>query len=120
MRLLLAIRVFFKILFDATVAGRIESLLSGEARAPGATPSAGSALEPKQQKHPRSSRSDALTLLATLQQESRFLDLVREPLGEYSDAQIGAAARDVLRDCNSVRANVQDPTGSRAGRRHRI
>jgi hypothetical protein len=27
------------------------------------------------------------------------VDLVQEPLGGYSDEQIGAAARDVLRDC---------------------
>ncbi|MEQ1828423.1 MAG: DUF2760 domain-containing protein, partial [Pirellula sp.] len=43
-------------------------------------------------------RSDALTLLSTLQREARLLDLVCESIDEYSDAQIGAAARDVLRD----------------------
>jgi hypothetical protein len=39
-----------------------------------------------------------LTLLSTLQREARLLDLVGESLDQYSDAQIGAAARDVLRD----------------------
>lgn len=43
-------------------------------------------------------RSDAITLLATLQREARFVDLVQESLDQYTDAQIGAAARDVLRD----------------------
>ena len=47
-------------------------------------------------------RSDALTLLSALQREARFVDLVQEPLKDYSDDQIGAAARDVLRDCRSV------------------
>ena len=47
-------------------------------------------------------RSDAITLLATLQREARFVDMVKEPLGNYSDAQVGAAARDVLRDCGQV------------------
>ncbi len=47
-------------------------------------------------------RSDAITLLATLQREARFVDLVQESLSEYSDAQVGAAARDVLRDCRAV------------------
>ena len=42
------------------------------------------------------------TLLAALQREARFVDLVQEPLENYEDAQIGAAARDVLRDCRGV------------------
>ena len=44
-------------------------------------------------------RNDAINLLATLQREARFVDIVKEPLGDYSDEQVGAAARDVLRDC---------------------
>jgi hypothetical protein len=48
------------------------------------------------------SRSDALTLLATLQREARFLDFVQESLDGFGDAQIGAAARDVHRDCGRV------------------
>ncbi len=47
-------------------------------------------------------RSEALTLLAALQREARFVDLVKEPLDSYSDEQIGAAARNVLRDCSAV------------------
>lgn len=51
---------------------------------------------------PKPTRSEALTLLAALQREARFVDLVQEPLDGYSDAQVGAAARDVLRDCYKV------------------
>ena len=47
-------------------------------------------------------RNDAISLLATLQREARLVDIVKEPLGDYSDAQVGAAARDVLRDCGVV------------------
>ncbi len=47
-------------------------------------------------------RSDAISLLATLQREARFIDLVQESLDQYSDEQVGAAARDVLRDCRAV------------------
>ncbi len=47
-------------------------------------------------------RNDAIMLLATLQREARFIDIVKEPLNDYSDAQVGAAARDVLRDCGVV------------------
>jgi hypothetical protein len=51
---------------------------------------------------PPPKRSEAITLLATLQREARLVDLVLEPLGEYSDEQIGAAARNVLRDSADV------------------
>ena len=47
-------------------------------------------------------RSEAITLLATLQREARFVDFIKEPLDSYSDAQIGAAVRDVHRDCGKV------------------
>ena len=47
-------------------------------------------------------RNDAISLLAALQREARFVDIVKEPLSGYSDAQVGAAARDVLRDCGAV------------------
>ena len=47
-------------------------------------------------------RSEAITLLAALQREARFVDFVQESLAGYSDAQIGAAARDVHRDCGVV------------------
>ena len=41
---------------------------------------------PKQPKQPPApQRSDAITLLAALQREARFVDLVLEPLGQYSD-----------------------------------
>ena len=49
-----------------------------------------------------STRSEALTLLSTLQREARFVDLVCEPLDQFSDAQIGAAAREVLQDCRKT------------------
>ena len=47
-------------------------------------------------------RNDAISLLATLQREARFVDIVKEPLADYSNEQVGAAARDVLRDCGAV------------------
>ncbi len=102
MRIGLAFRVFFKILFDAVLAGRVSGLLAGSADAEPQD-------EPKRKTAPKAksaaakpARSDAITLLATLQREARFVDLVKEQLGDYSDEQVGAAARDVLRDCGSV------------------
>ena len=47
-------------------------------------------------------RSDAVSLLAALQREGRLIDFLKEPIEGYSDAQIGAAVRDIHRDCGSV------------------
>jgi uncharacterized protein DUF2760 len=44
----------------------------------------------------------AVQVLALLQREGRLVDFAREDLGEYSDAQIGAAARDVHAGCRRV------------------
>ena len=64
-------------------------------------------------------RSEAVTLLSALQREARFVDIVKEPLDQYTDAQVGAAARDVLKDCGRVlerlfalRPLVEQPEGS--------
>jgi len=47
-------------------------------------------------------RDGALAMLALLQREGRLVDFLREPLDEFSDADIGAAARDVHRGCRKV------------------
>lgn len=106
-RIGVAFRAFFQALFSATAADRIDAALAG--RALPALNAEGSTL-PKENvsapaaPHTKSSpkRSDALTLLAALQREARLLDLVQEPLGDYTDEQIGAAARNVLRDSAGV------------------
>ncbi|MEQ8788101.1 MAG: DUF2760 domain-containing protein [Pirellulaceae bacterium] len=103
MRIVLALRVFFRVLFSGEVARRV-ALALDEPAAP--EPKASLAETPRAEKKPAApkpaARSEALTLLAALQREARLLDIVREPLAQYSDAQIGAAARDVLRDCGAV------------------
>lgn len=102
-----AFRAFFKALFDAAAADRIDAALAG--RALPAITSGGETL-PKEnvpdrettKTAPAPKRSEALTLLAALQREARLVDLIQEPLGDYSDEQIGAAARNVLRDSAGV------------------
>ncbi len=47
-------------------------------------------------------RSDALTLLSALQREARMVDLIKESLDAFSDAQVGAAARPCLKQCAQV------------------
>jgi hypothetical protein len=102
-RILLALRVFFRTLFDAGVARQVDQLLRG---AVAAGPVLGDKPAPPPKRGPSPprppARNDALSLLATLQREARFVDFVQEPLEGYSDAQIGAAAREVHRDCAIV------------------
>jgi len=102
-RIGLAIRVFFAVLFRRQIAEAVAAVLSGPRPArqgPSPEPSAPSA--PRPARSPLPTRSDAITLLATLQREARFVDFICEPLAGYSDAQIGAVAREVHRDCGSV------------------
>jgi hypothetical protein len=97
-RILLAFRVFFWILLHATAEQIARLCGRGE-------PAAKPAPTPQPQKPPAPKpavRSDAITLLATLQREARFVDFIQESLAGYSDAQIGAVARDVHRDCSAV------------------
>jgi hypothetical protein len=103
-RLLLAIQFFFRTLFDAEVARQFERIVDGEAAAEPAPPkpAAPPAVEPPKPKPKPPGRSDALTLLAALQREARFVDFIKESLDNYDDAQIGAVAREVHRDCGKV------------------
>ena len=102
MRLWLAVRCFFKALFHADFANQCLLLLNG-ASATHDPVAIAQASAPTLRESPR---NDAITLLAALQREARFVDIVNESLDGYSDAQIGAAARDVLRDCGKVLARV--------------
>lgn len=58
--------------------------------------------EPREDKRAVHHRDGALALLALLQREGRLVDFLREPLDGFSDADIGAAARDVHRGCKKV------------------
>lgn len=98
-RIGLAFKTFFAILFKGAVAERAESIFRNETL-PKITP----AEPPARVERPASKplRSDALTLLETLQREARLVDLCQDTLDAYSDEQVGAAARNVLRDCGQV------------------
>lgn len=102
-RIGLAIRVFFAVLFRRQIAEAVAAALErpGPAR-PAPLPEASHPSPTRHAPSPLPARSDAITLLATLQREARFVDFIREPLAGYSDAQIGAVAREVHRDCGAV------------------
>ncbi len=108
-----AFRAFFAALFQRDMAERLRLTLeqpSGTARIPSTDVAAPHKSEIElpvpPSKSPQSNldrtRSDSLTLLSALQREARFVDLVKENLGQYSDAQIGAAARPCLQQCAST------------------
>jgi hypothetical protein len=109
-RLFLAFLCFFRVLFGKKLPPAAVAYLP-ETTTPAPTPPA--APEPAKAKpeprddRPRVSaaqqhRDGALALLALLQREGRLVDFLREPLDGFSDADIGAAARDVHRGCRKV------------------
>jgi hypothetical protein len=53
---------------------------------------------------PGSDGTSAVQLLAILQREGRLLDFLQEDVDAYSDAQIGAAVRDIHRGCKKALA----------------
>lgn len=105
MGFLVATKAFFKLLTNRELSDSFQQLLDGQL-----APKITSASEPEpklaQEKLPGgdspAGRSDALSLLAALQREARFVDLVKESLDGYSDSQIGGAARDVLKNSSVV------------------
>lgn len=113
-RLGTAFRAFFRALGDASFAEQVANLLDGAtpgppapglpAPSPPSTVSEKGVLPEKKAEPPKKppGRNDALNLLAALQREARLVDFIKEPLAEYSDAQVGAAVRDVHRDCGAV------------------
>jgi hypothetical protein len=106
----LAFRAFFRVLLNRQVADEVDALFRHTAL-PKSDISAAEKQPPAVPVKPvvkAPARSDALTLLATLQREARLLDLVQEPLEQFQDAQVGAAARDVLRNSREVLARMFD------------
>jgi hypothetical protein len=104
-RIWIAIRIFFLVLFQGPVAKQVAEVLEkrgGKGAAKQQAKVADKAETKPVKQPPKPVRSEAITLLAALQREARFVDFIKEPLDSYSDAQIGAAVRDVHRDCSKL------------------
>jgi len=101
MGLITATKAFCKLLFNRELSASFDQLIADEP-----TPKITSQQTPAAAEQPTKptapARSDALSLIAALQREARLLDIVTESLDGYSDAQIGAAAKEVLRDTGAV------------------
>jgi hypothetical protein len=99
-RIGLAFKAFFKTLGNAAFAEQVRRLMQTGAL-PAPTPSAAAkpAVAPAAVK---GGPDSALVLLAVLQREARLVDFLQESIASYSDAQIGAAVRDVHRDAGKT------------------
>ena len=91
-RYFFALKCFFRIWFSGEVAGRVRGALDGAALPEPAQPRTVSA----------EGERGAARLLAVLQREGRLVDFLREDVGAYEDAQIGAAVRGVHAGCRKV------------------
>jgi hypothetical protein len=110
MRIGLAFKAFFAALFQSAKADAIRNALSDTPKpTPTVVDKLPSPAKPKEVST-ASKRSDALTLLAVLQREARFIDLIQEPLKNYSDAEVGAAAREVIDQTSKVLQRMFDIT----------
>lgn len=107
----LAIKAFFAAFKNDETAARVAAALDGSATANVSA----SALEPPKERVENgvggsgassvrggSDATSALTLLAALQREARFVDFIKESLDGADEAAIGAAARGVHDRCATV------------------
>ena len=100
MGLVVATKAFFKLMFDRELSESFEQLVAGKSLP---APKESTASTPaKPTPPPKPTRSEAISLLAALQREARLIDLVSESLADYSDEQIGGAAREVLEESGKV------------------
>ena len=110
MGLIVATKAFFKLLANRELSNSFQQLLDGKLtpRIEATVPKSKSVPASPQPTPttPKPTRSEALTLLAALQREARLLDIINEPLDGFSDSQIGAAARDVLKNSGAVIARI--------------
>jgi hypothetical protein len=83
----LALRCGSKALRDPAFRARVEPLLRGPV---------------PEESTPAKSSAEPLRLLALLQREGRLLDFLQEDIQGYDDAQVGAAVRDIHRQCQAA------------------
>ncbi len=105
------ISLAWQILTSGAFAARVATLLTAPpavaalappATSPGPVKPPGAPAPPRSVVSAKPLRSDAVTLLAGLQREGRLIDFLKEPIEAYSDAQVGAAVRDIHRDCGGM------------------
>jgi hypothetical protein len=113
-RLPLALSSLFRILFNGQYAAQVQALDQTPAAATVVAPTVAPTVAPVTPVVPvapvtpvavvtqTASVDSALQLLSLLQREARFIDFTQENVANYSDADIGAAARVVHAGCRKV------------------
>ena len=100
MRFSVALQAFWKALSNRDMAVQIEAALQGR---PAALPEPKSDSVPAPPPKPKPEpQNPAVTLLAALQREGRLVDFLQENIDEYTDQMVGAAVRDIHRDCRKA------------------
>lgn len=97
----LGIKALFRVWGDDAFATGVKQLIERGTVAP-PPPAPEPKPVPQPLAKPEPMRSEAITLLAVLQREARFVDFVKEPIADYTDAQVGAAVRGIHKDCGAV------------------
>ena len=90
-------KTMFRVWSDPWFAYRVKELLTMET-----PPDQLTAPKPRKPEVTLPKRSEALTLLSVMQREGRLVDFLQEPISDYSDQQVGAAVRDVHKDCGAA------------------
>jgi hypothetical protein len=106
-RISLAVGTLFSILGDGQFAADVLRLRKGDTASAATTPAPAPAPVPAPAPAPaptlkEASPDAALQLLGLLQRDARFIDFVEEDIKNYSDADIGAAARLVHDGCRAT------------------
>ena len=110
-RISLAVGTFFSILGDGEFAASVLRLRNGGASVAPVAAAPAPAPQPQPQTAPaptpaptlkEATPDAALQLLGLLQRDARFVDFVEEDIKNYSDADIGAAARLVHEGCRAT------------------
>ena len=102
----LAFVCFFRLLFGRKLPAEVVEFLPDDAK-PKALPEPKPEPKKPEPEKPKVAtaqvqRDGALALLALMQREGRLVDFLRDDVGDASDADIGAVAREVHRGCKKV------------------
>jgi len=109
MRLSIAFRCFFSLLFTGKISEKILAELRARVRpathpeetpeaAPAGTRPPATAAAPR----PHDGTERAIQMLALLQRDGRLVDFFTEDITAYDDAQVGAAVRDMHESCRGT------------------
>ncbi|MFO0762743.1 MAG: DUF2760 domain-containing protein [Byssovorax sp.] len=107
-RFFLAFALFFRVLFDGSLAARLARAADGPPELPPApkpepVKTEPVKVEPVKAEPPKPPSTDAaLQLLALFQREGRFVDFLEQDIAGFGDGEIGAVARVVHAGCRKA------------------